>query len=127
MTLGRVVRALMAWHGVTVGDLAQTVHMAKSTLERRFGSGGWTAREVAALSWAFTAPIAVLYSGEIDLGATRWKGPERSGPAPLPRIARRQPTLPKVVPSRRLVSVPASPSRHVSVPGQRPLLQLITA
>lgn len=88
MTVTRVVRALMSWHSVTVGDMAGAVHMAKSTLERRFKEGGWTAREVAAFSWAFTVPHGVLYTGEVDLSASHWAGPPIDGPAPLQRRLR---------------------------------------
>lgn len=85
-TITRVTRVLMAWHDVTVVELAAAgIASSKATMERRLNAGGYTAREVAALARAFGTPIESFYSGHVDLAATRcqWH-PKRRGQAAPP-------------------------------------------
>lgn len=116
VTIARSARALMAWHRIPVESLAAAVHTSKSTVERRLKLGGWTAREAAAVAWAFSLPVEQLYSGAVDIAGSRWIGPP-SGPGG-------QPTVSKVVPKPHLTAV-ISAVRPTFVSHDRPLLRVV--
>jgi hypothetical protein len=81
-TISRMVKAMCAYHGLKVEDIAGSLGMTKSTLYRRHAEGGWYAREVAAIAHYFGCAVGDIYGGTVVLTDT---SVTVSNPGPAPR------------------------------------------
>ena len=69
--ISRSLKAVLAYHGMTVEQLDAASGLSKSNIYRRYKEGGWTADEVAYLSYFFGIPVEQFFSGRLDLPMSR--------------------------------------------------------
>lgn len=69
--ISRSVRALKAWHGCSVEDIAAALDRSKATAERRLAFGGYKFDEVLRLADYFGVTVEALSSGQLNLPASR--------------------------------------------------------